>query len=104
MAIKYINCFECGVELLNKYMKRCDSCRLFRMLDKKLARKCNSAVNVAIKAGELIRSMLCDLCELEDYTEAHHTDYSDPFNVLWLCKDCHVTVHRALKSYSYVKV
>jgi hypothetical protein len=46
-----------------------------------------AAVKNAIKRGELIRRP-CRDCG-DPNTEAHHPDYSKPFEVVWLCKPHH---------------
>ncbi len=30
------------------------------------------------------------------FIKAHHYDYSQPLEIVWLCVSCHVKVHRAL--------
>lgn len=45
----------------------------------------------AIKTGALIRQP-CQVCgDLK--TEGHHSDYSKPLEVLWLCKPHHYNLH-----------
>jgi len=51
-------------------------------------------VQKAIKLGEIIRPEYCSLCEKKKKTDAHHKDYSKPFDVIWLCKECHGKEHR----------
>ena len=52
-----------------------------------------SAVGRALITGRLVRATVCEICENNAFTEAHHYDYSQPYNVHWLCKDCHAFVH-----------
>ena len=46
-------------------------------------------VNNAIRAGRLHRPNVCERCGAEQFTEASHDDYSQPFEVEWLCRPCH---------------
>lgn len=50
----------------------------------------HKAVRLAIKGGE-IYPMPCLVCG-ED-AEAHHPDYSQPIDVIWLCPAHHKQVH-----------
>jgi len=49
-------------------------------------------VRQAVKTGKLIPLEECELCDSEDHVEGHHPDHSQPYLLLYLCKDCH---HRA---------
>lgn len=54
-----------------------------------------SAVQAAIKRGELVRPRACSRCRRRRRApEAHHLDYSKPLAVIWLCKGCHAKEHR----------
>ena len=49
-------------------------------------------VEVAIRAGELEKPDYCQGCgchKSEHRIEAHHSDYSKPLSVIWLCTPCH---------------
>lgn len=48
-----------------------------------------SALNQKIASGKIIRPAQCSKCGSESKPEAHHEDYSKPFEVIWLCKGCH---------------
>ena len=52
--------------------------------EKNIAR---SRVGHAIRSGRLVRTP-CEICKNPD-VEAHHTDYSKPLDVQWLCFKCH---------------
>lgn len=56
---------------------------------KLIARK---KAQAAVKVGFLIRQA-CEVCG-EAKTEAHHDDYSKPFDVRWLCARHHAEWHR----------
>lgn len=50
---------------------------------------------------ELLRRKLitkpdvCDVCKAAGPVEGHHPDYTQPYEVYFLCKDCHAFVHSA---------
>ena len=43
-------------------------------------------------AGKIARTPCAD-CGNEN-TQAHHDDYSQPLNVVWLCRACHLARHK----------
>lgn len=49
------------------------------------------AVLVALRKGQLTRKP-CQSCGKER-SQAHHPDYSQPLQVVWLCARCHAAVH-----------
>lgn len=50
-----------------------------------------TSVMVALRTGKLFKKP-CEECGVQK-TEAHHTDYSKPLDVIWLCKTCHEAKH-----------
>jgi len=46
-------------------------------------------VRQATKANRLIPLEECEVCYSSSNVEAHHPDYSRPFLLLYLCKNCH---------------
>lgn len=54
-------------------------------------------LNKAVKKGIVIRPDHCLFCGSGGRIEAHHIDYSDPLNVLFLCICCHRAQHRKSK-------
>ena len=55
--------------------------------------KAHILLNKAIKEGTIIKPTHCQQCNQERKLSAHHTDYSKPLKVLWLCYSCHKTKH-----------
>ena len=49
-------------------------------------------LNGALKRGYMTRQP-CERCGAEK-TDAHHDDYSRPLDVRWLCRRCHMAVHK----------
>lgn len=47
----------------------------------------------AIRNGSIIRPNSCSYCPKECIPEGHHEDYSQPLEVIWLCRGCHQQWH-----------
>jgi hypothetical protein len=50
------------------------------------------ALRYAIKTGKVLKTP-CHVCGSEK-VEGHHPDYSRPLDVVWLCKEHHIEIHR----------
>lgn len=57
-------------------------------------RRASYAVNNAIRGGRLTPWPVCSVPECESKPEAHHSDYSRPLNVSWLCRKHHAAAHK----------
>jgi len=52
-----------------------------------------NAVRRAIDKGKLTRTSVCEICGASECKiEAHHSDYSRPLDVQWLCFRCHRSI------------
>lgn len=64
--------------------------------DHPLAAKARYQFKNAVRDGKIVRP---DTCESADETcngmiQGHHTDYTKPFEVMWLCQSHHARWHR----------
>lgn len=57
-------------------------------------KRCKGGHSIKRRIGDpiLIVRGLCERCESPN-TEGHHTDYSKPLDVHWLCRPCHLVEH-----------
>ena len=46
-----------------------------------------------IERKNIIKPYCCFLCNKECRVQAHHSDYSKPLEVIWLCASCHKKLH-----------
>lgn len=60
--------------------------------EQRLKDNCRSYAGVYLRRGHLIPEP-CAHCG-EDLVEMHHPDYSKPLEVIWLCRPCHLALHR----------
>lgn len=70
-------------------------------------RKAHQIVYQAVKIGKLKKPLLCSRYisskeECGDKLHAHHSDYSKPLKVVWLCPLHHTREHMKLKQESEV--
>lgn len=49
----------------------------------------------AVETGLIKRPYICQHCGAFCTPDAHHTNYFEPLNVVWLCKPCHAAQHPA---------
>jgi hypothetical protein len=47
----------------------------------------------AVDSGRILRQP-CEHCGATP-TEGHHEDHSKPLEVIWLCRPCHIALHKA---------
>lgn len=66
----------------------------FSDIPRKIKIEARKILNIKIKKGEIIREK-CKYCKSK-ITHGHHTDYSDPLKVVWLCKFHHNKEHKSL--------
>lgn len=56
----------------------------------------NRKLSNAIRHGKVNRPPCCTApgCFSTEHIEGHHPDFSNPLNVVWLCRECHRTLHK----------
>jgi hypothetical protein len=47
---------------------------------------------VYLRRGKIQKVNECQFCG-DAGTQMHHEDYSEPLQIIWLCKDCHQSLH-----------
>lgn len=60
-------------------------------------RRARVAVRAALQRGDLTPTTACEDCghDFSDFRrEAHHEDYGEPLEVVWLCSHCHGAKHK----------
>ena len=55
--------------------------------------ECMKIYKYAIRRGKLVRGP-CSVCGVTEGVDGHHTDYTKPLDVVWLCKPHHREAHR----------
>lgn len=58
-----------------------------------LKRQAHIIVGNALRDGKIARPERCDCCQQAVKLQAHHTHYSHPLWLAWLCSRCHRLVH-----------
>ena len=87
---------ENGYHRLPDYNKYTQSWRKAHRLEYNCQARLRNAVNV----GKIARPEKCSKCGYKCKAQAHHHDYSKPYDVIWLCCSCHRRLHNELKATS----
>ena len=64
--------------------------------------KARNMLNRAVQSGKIHKPLYCSSCDSDKHLEAHHTDYSNPLEVLWLCRSCHRELHSKIREQSRI--
>lgn len=56
--------------------------------------KARSYANVMLNRGKIQR-LSCTVCG-DPKAQMHHTDYTQPMKVQWICRPCHMDIHKAI--------
>lgn len=96
------SCSKCGAKHTRTGQRYCVECHCAYMrewrkthpLNDEQKKKdiCRSYANVYKKRGKLVQ-VPCEKCG-SPKSQMHHHDYSKPLEVEWLCRPCHMTLHR----------
>lgn len=97
MADGHLNkCKDCAKEDTrrhrNEHPERDLETRLKACLKNPTHKNANMAVDAALRCGRLEKAGRCQGCGRsgsDTRLSAHHFDYSQPLNVIWLCAACH---------------
>jgi hypothetical protein len=65
----------------------------YRKVDRRTPEaRARHVVHSAVREGRLVRQP-CEVCGETEKTEAHHKDYSKPYDIQWLCCKHHHEAH-----------
>jgi len=70
--------------------------------DQRAKDNARSYANTYQRRGKLIPQP-CELCGTLK-AEKHHDDYSRPLDVRWLCRACHLALHKASEEASFLDI
>lgn len=62
--------------------------------DKK--KRARTLLNIAVRSGKIQKPTFCQECGAGGTICGHHYDYNRPYDVEWLCSECHGKRHRRL--------
>ena len=79
-------CTECHAAYMREWRKTHKMTAEQRRKD-----NCRSYSRVLEERGKIKRKP-CEKCGNQE-VQRHHEDYNDPWNVTWLCIDCHLELH-----------
>ena len=57
----------------------------------------HNKVNEALRTGKLERPTECSICHIKCIPQGHHSDYSKPLDVIWVCSSCHSKIHKEMR-------
>lgn len=64
-----------------------------RYAEKKMQLLAGSLLNYAVRIKIIKKPEKCSNCHKEREIQEHHSDYSKPLEVVWVCVECHAKLH-----------
>lgn len=98
-----LSCRPCNTERLRAYRQtlvgKLNTRKASAKADKNNPLKRNARVKLLyhVKRGHINRPSHCSQCLMSCIPEGHHTDYTKPLDVVWLCRTCHVNSEDTIK-------
>ena len=84
---------EKNLGLLQEYDRKNNKSKKAKRKKRSLVRPEQYLVNNAIRLKKMCRPLFCVRCWDAGTIHGHHTDYSRPLDVIWLCSKCHGMEH-----------
>ena len=66
--------------------------------------RAKAVLKYAVGNGLIKKPTICAMCWKPCEPEAHHSDYSKPYNVYWVCKECHAFIHSRTRDEVYTRI
>jgi len=57
--------------------------------------RAKGVLNYQVKIGNIIKPKKCECCNQTNKLDGHHYNYSMPKDVVWLCRCCHINLHKS---------
>lgn len=62
-----------------------------------IKRIAHEKIEIEINSGRLANPNICSKCLKSIKTEAHHPNYENPLDIIWLCDKCHKDEHNLIR-------
>ena len=102
---QYHYCRECTAERLKDYYHTKGGSKKVKKAAKKYLKsdagkykqRARIKLNAAVKDGTVKKPSKCSVCKKAKKIQGHHTDYSKPLDVVWVCAGCHSDIETGNK-------
>ena len=94
-GVLYYRCLVCRHKSKKKYMATKKGREMKRRVEKRYRERHRIKVNAkgyiarGVRSGRIKRPSRCSFCGDKRKPQGHHSDYSKPLEVRWLCQPCH---------------
>ena len=61
--------------------------------------KAHMEMSHGIRDHKVVKPEVCSVCGKKRKLEGHHYDYSKPLEVIWVCRKCHLQIHKKLREF-----
>ena len=82
------------------YRSECKKCQ-YKTQSKRLRKRiippevsrARANLHYAVKVGTIVKPKKCEVCRKQKPLDGHHRDYSNAYDVQWVCSKCHCQIH-----------
>lgn len=98
----YFRCRDCNTKLIKKYRNTTKGRFIYSEQQKRkreeyrVKHSARQKLNSALRKNLLIKPDICSTCKEKKKLDAHHGDYTQPLIVEWLCRLCHIRLHKTM--------